>query len=82
MNRFFKFIATVFVVCLGLLTATQPASAAITWDFADVTGELAGLGTALVTAGGLAVAGALVVYGLYKAVTVVLKLFSRTSSKG
>lgn len=54
---------------------------AITWDFAGITGEMGGLGTALVAAGGIAIAGGLVVYGLYRAVGFVLKIFSKTTSK-
>jgi hypothetical protein len=55
--------------------------AVITWDFSDVTDELGGLGTAIVTAAGLAIASGLVVYGLYRAVGFVLKVFSQTTSK-
>jgi hypothetical protein len=72
----------VFVaMCVGFFGLTVPASAAIVWDFTDATDELAGLGTAIVTAGGLAIAGGLVVYGLWKGVGFVLKIFSRVSSK-
>ena len=55
--------------------------AAITWDFAGITGEMSGLGLALVAAGGLAIAGGLVVFGLKRAVGFVLSLFSKTTSK-
>lgn len=55
--------------------------AAITWNFSSATGELEGLGTAIATAGGLAIAAGLVVYGLWKGVGFVLKIFSRVSSK-
>ena len=54
---------------------------AITWDFAGITGEMGGLGTALVAGAGLAIAGGLVVYGLKRAVGVVLSIFSKTTGK-
>ncbi|MDB6093639.1 MAG: hypothetical protein JWM32_1201 [Verrucomicrobia bacterium] len=71
------------IMAFGMMLGLRPSGslAAITWDFAGVTGELAGLGTALVTAGGLAIAGALVLFGIKRAVTFVLGLFTKTASK-
>ena len=70
-------------MALAMMLGLQPSGrlATITWDFSGVTGDLAGLGTALVTAGGLAIAGALVLFGIKRAITFVLGLFTKTASK-
>lgn len=71
------------VMGLTMLVGLRPSGslAAITWDFSSVTGDLSGLGTALLEAGGLAIAGALVLFGIKRAITFVLGLFTKTASK-
>jgi hypothetical protein len=78
MNKVYRMFIALALCAMGLVSQAQ---AAITWNFASATGELEGLGTAIVTAGGLAIAAGLVVYGLWKGVGFVLKIFSRVSSK-
>lgn len=79
MKNAYRRILALLAICA--MFGVNAAQAAITWDFSDATDELAGLGTAIVTAGGVAIAGGLVVYGLWKGVGFVLKIFSRVSSK-
>ena len=78
MKSVYRYIIGMAILAMGLASQAQ---AAIVWDFSDATDELAGLGTAIVTAGGLAIAGGLVVYGLWRGVGFVLKIFSRVSAK-
>jgi len=54
---------------------------AITWDFAGITGEMSGLGLALVAGMGIAIAGGLVVFGLKRAVGVVTSIFSKVTGR-
>jgi len=51
--------------------------AAITWDFSDVTGELAGLGTALIAVVGTVVAGVLGFWGVKRAIKPILAIVGK-----
>jgi hypothetical protein len=68
-------------IASGFTMTTAAHATGITWDFAGITGEMSGLGLALVAAGGLAIAGGLVVFGLKRAVGFVLGLFSKVTAK-
>ena len=75
-NKLFALFAT-FIA----LFATSQAQAAITWDFTDITGEMTGLGSALLAGLGVIIAAGLVIYGIYRAWGVLSKMFARVVSK-
>lgn len=54
--------------------------AAITWDLTSITEPLTSLGGALLTAAGLVIAGAIVVYGVIRGIRVLKRVFGASSN--
>jgi hypothetical protein len=77
----FKFIKVLLALTCTALGLASPAFAAVSWDFTPITGELAGLGTALITAMGVAIGAVITVFGLKRSIGVITgivgKLFGR-----
>lgn len=76
-----SFLSVLLFAIVSVFALAVPAQAAIVWDFSLATGEIAGLGLAIIAAMGLAITGGLPVFGLKRAWNVIAGMIRSVFAK-